>query len=135
MRIAIFAAACIVSLCGNAAAQEMAPIKHNGSLAIFTRDDRRHVEVRYEEPRPGLPVKKGMLIFEGTYDGRGHYAGMAFLFRAGCEPLPYPVIGKDDDGTIVLSGIAPRRAKTGCEVVGNDPSGSNSRLVFEFEPS
>ena len=68
------------------APQEMAPVFHNGSRAIFTRSDDGHVETRYNAPRPGLPVQPGTLLFSGTYDTKhGLYSGVAYMFTA---PVP-----------------------------------------------
>jgi hypothetical protein len=124
-----------VATISSAGAQEMALVLHNGSLAIFTRDDRHQVEIRYEQPRPGLPVAKGTLLFSGTYDNkRGYYSGTAYTFKQGCDPAPYAVSGKDSGPGIVLVGIAPHRDPHSCAVIGDVVSGKNSRLVFEFEP-
>jgi hypothetical protein len=126
--------ACAVAVlaASGAFAGEMAPIYHNGSRAIITRD-KGVVEIKYETPRPGLPVKEGDVLFSGTWDGRGHYQGIAYTFKRGCEPAPYPVEGKDDGPGIILAGLTPRRDPKGCAVVGSAANGQHSRLVFEFE--
>jgi hypothetical protein len=115
-----------------AGAQEMAPVLHNGSLALITKND-GHVEIRYETPRPGLPVVAGTLLFSGKVDGRGSYTGTAYVFKRGCEPAPYAVAGKDSDPGIVLMGVAPRRDPRSCAVIGDASQGKNARLVFEYE--
>lgn len=125
-------AACLsVAVAVPATAQEMGPLFHNGSRTIFTRNN-GHVEIRYETPRPGLPVREGTLLFAGTYE-RGYYSGTAYIFKQGCEPVPYAVAGKDSGPGIVLVGVAPRRDPHSCAVIGDTVSNKNSRLVFEFE--
>lgn len=126
-----FAACLWVAMALPATAQEMGPLFHNGSRTLFTRNN-GHVEIRYETPRPGLPVREGTLLFAGTYE-RGYYSGTAYTFKRGCEPAPYAVAGKDSGPGIVLVGVAPRRDSRSCAVIGDSASGNNSRLVFEFE--
>jgi hypothetical protein len=113
--------------------QEMMPIFHNGSRAIFTRTD-GHVEIRYDAPRPGLPVQSGTLLFSGNYDTKtGRYAGTAYVFKRGCEPAPYAVTGKESGPGIVMIGIAPTRASSSCALTGETLNGKNARLIFEYE--
>jgi len=133
MQRTMLLAVCLSAAAMPATAQEMGPIFHNGSRALFTRDN-GHVEIRYDSPRPGLPVREGTLLFEGTYDKRGFYSGTAYTFKRGCEPAPYAVAGKDSGPGIVLMGVAPHRDPHSCAVIGDSVSGRNSRLVFEFEP-
>jgi len=115
---------------------EMAPIFHNGSRFLITKDTvtktRGAVEIRYETPRAGLPVKEGQILFSGTTDYRGSYKGTAFTFKAGCEPAGYAVTGADAGPGIILTGLAPRRDPNGCAVIGSSNS-RHSRLVFEYE--
>jgi hypothetical protein len=116
------------------APQEMAPVFHNGSRAIFTRSGDGHVEIRYDAPRQGLPVQPGTLLFSGTYDTKHElYSGVAYIFKRGCEPTPYPVAGTNAGPGIVLIGAAPRRDPHSCAILGATLSGENARLVFEYE--
>jgi len=121
---------------------EMAPVLHNGSLMIMTRSSNGHVEIRYEQPRAGMPVTKGALVFTGQYDGkRNTYTGVAYMFKRGCEPAPYPVDGAMTGPGVILSGSPPIRDRHSCAILGEVPfsrfaaeSNKNMRLVFEFEP-
>jgi hypothetical protein len=122
----------LAALATPAASQEMTLVFHNGSRTLFTRDN-GHVEIRYETPRAGLPVSAGTLLFEGQYDGRGSYTGTAYLFKRGCEPIPYAVAGKESGPGIVLMGVSPRRDPRSCAIIGDTANGKNSRLVFEYE--
>ncbi|MCC8957611.1 hypothetical protein H8B02_30520 [Bradyrhizobium sp. Pear77] len=116
----------------SASAQEMAPIFHNGSRGIITRD-KGIVEIRYETPRSGLPVKEGTVLFSGRWDEHGNYEGVAYTFKRGCDPAPYRVTGKDAGPGIILTGIPPRRDPHGCAVIGTNATVKHSRLVFEYE--
>ena len=76
--------------------QQMMPVFHNGSRAIFTKNDDGHVEIRYDAPRPGLPVESGTLLFSGTFDIKtGRYLGTAYIFKRGCVPAPHAVTGRE----------------------------------------
>jgi hypothetical protein len=130
--------ACIVGtiaggICFGAGAQEMTILQHNGSLMLMTRD-KGHVEIRYETPRMGVPVLQGALLFSGTFDGRGIFAGTAYTFKRGCSPAPYPVVGQEAGPGIILIGDAPQRKPGSCDVLGNVSQGKNAKLVFEYEP-
>lgn len=125
-------AATVLCFASSASAQEMTPVFHNGSRALFTRDKGK-VEIRYDIPKRGLSVREGTLLFSGTWDGRGNYSGVAFTFKRGCEPAEYPVTGKDTPDGIVLVGAAPVRDPRGCTVLGSSSTGANARLVFEYE--
>lgn len=128
----VFAILVALSLPSSAGAQEMSPVFHNGSRFIFTRD-RGKVEIRYETPKPNVPVSEGTILFSGKYDSRGYYAGTAYTFKRGCKPAPYHVVGKDAGPGIILVGAAPRRYTNSCDVVGETTSGPNAKLIFEFE--
>lgn len=117
----IFAAWLWVVVGVPATAQEMGALFHNVSRTIFSRNN-GHVEIRYDAPRPGLPVREGTLLLSGTYE-RGSYFGTAYIFKRGCEPLPYAAAGKDSDPGIVLVGVAPRRDPRSCAVIGDTVSG------------
>lgn len=122
-------AACFASA---ASAQEMTLLFHNGSRALFTRDNNK-VEIRYDAPKRGLPVREGTLLFTGASDSKGNYRGVAYTFKRGCDPAPYPVTGKDVAGGIILMGAAPVRDPHGCAITGSTRTSSNARLVFDYE--
>jgi hypothetical protein len=123
--------ACLSTL--DAEAQEMAPMLHNGSLMLIVQD-KEHVEIRYETPRPGLSVTKGAIVFSGTRDNHGNYRGTAYTFKRDCPPAPYDVAGKVSDRGITLYGRAPVRAANSCQVIAGASNPNSSRLVFEYEP-
>jgi hypothetical protein len=135
MKTYLLALTAVIAATAALHAQEMAPVAHNGSQAVWSKDTKGRVEIRYSMPRAGLPVKDGDLLFEGNVDTGGTYTGTAYLFKAGCAPAPYAVQGKDVGGDIVLVGQAPLRKSGGCELVGSSAGGRNSRLVFSFEPA
>jgi hypothetical protein len=123
------------SLCLSAAhAQEMSPMLHNGSIMLITTDDKERVEIKYETPRAGLSVTTGTLLFAGTRDAKGNYAGTAYTFKRDCEPAPYGVMGMTTAKGITLVGVAPHRDPQSCKVLGGSMASRSSRLVFEYEP-
>jgi hypothetical protein len=125
-------ACAVVLLTASSASAEMAPMYHNGSRFVITKDN-GIVEIRYETPRKGLPVKEGQIVFSGTVASRGTYRGTAYTFKRGCEPAPYAVTGIDADPGIIFTGLAPQRDPNGCAVIGSSAN-KHSRLVFEYEP-
>lgn len=109
---------------------------HSGSEVAIDQD--RGVIV-YINPKPSLRgvVRPGQVLFRGTIPANGGTAkGTAFVFRKGCRPAAYSVTGAfsqdADRPTLLLTGDAPRRAKSGCEIVAHDHGGPNSRLEFTF---
>jgi hypothetical protein len=118
---------------------------HNGSGMAVTQSFNgsiAHVEIRYDKPHAGLSATPGTLLFAGTYDGkRNWYSGVAYVFKKGCPPEPYPVTGIQGGPGIVLLGSPPIRDQNSCAIVGYVPETRDSmdhdkrvRLVFEFEP-
>jgi hypothetical protein len=105
---------------------------HNGSLVELTRPDGA-VEIRYKEPRKGLQLPPGTLLFRGELRN-GMVRGEAFVFKNGCAPAGYAVSGSREDGVLVLKGTAPRRAKSGCAIVGQSADTPNAWLSFSPEP-
>jgi hypothetical protein len=92
---------------------DQAGVEHNGSLMMLTISDHDVAEIRYDTPRPSLPVVKGALLFTGQYDRNAHYyVGVALIFKEGCEPVPYAVQGSDSSGAIVLVGRRPSEILT-----------------------
>ena len=106
---------------------------HNGSLMRL--DDRGgRVTISYQNPKRGLAkhgVRPGTVLFRGRFEGRG-LAGVAYVFRKGCEPAAYNVAGPAvGGGRIYLSGAAPIRPQGSCRVTGYSERSGNSQLVFE----
>lgn len=107
---------------------------HNGSqMRLKAAGEIR--TITYERPRSaiaGQGVEAGTVLFEGTItDGWvGEYSGTAYVFSARCGKLAYEVTGElQNDGTqIALSGKAPRRDRSTCEVLGY----RDDNLIFEF---
>lgn len=109
---------------------------HSGSEVAIDHD--RGLIV-YITPKPSLHgvVRPGQVLFRGSVPANGGTAkGTAFVFRKGCRPAGYSVEGSfspdADRPTLFLTGHAPRRAKSGCNIVANDHDGPNSRLEFRF---
>ncbi len=75
-------------------------------------------------------VRKGTLLFRGTFAANGAVTGTAYAFKAGCEPAPYTVAGMSRGSTIVLKGRAPRRAPNSCAVTGMSDHGAHTVLTF-----
>jgi hypothetical protein len=120
-------------------------VMHNGSGMAMTQSFNgsiAHVEIRYDKPRVGISATPGTILFTGTYDGkRNWYSGVAYVFKKGCPPEPYPVTGIQGGPGIVLLGSPPIRDQNSCVIVGYVPETRDSmdhdkrvRLVFEFEP-
>ncbi len=105
---------------------------HNGSEMLWQANGDTRV-ISYLNPRSGLPVAPGTVLFEGERDG-DVMQGYARIFRDGCEPALYWVSGIVASEThVVLRGAAPVRAEgNSCEVVGYDPRSGNSILVFDY---
>lgn len=80
---------------------------HEGSTVVLetTGSSRRFI---FSVPRPGVPVSRGSVLFEGTRQGDA-YTGRAFVVSPGCGTQSYPVTGvvSSDQRTVTLSGRAP----------------------------
>ena len=102
---------------------------HNGSIVLV---DERAGEIRYDDPRPGMrgAVRKGTLLFKGTFAAGGPVSGTAYAFKAGCEPAPYAVTGTMKGSDIILRGMAPRRDPDSCAVTGVSASSGHAVLRF-----
>ena len=99
-----------------AAAQTVSLWNHNGStVGLWSNGSSR--EFRYVDPREGLPVSSGELLFRGSRDG-STYEGVAFVFSSLCGPAGYSVTGPVSPNglTITLRGAAPVR-DSACRVV------------------
>ncbi len=106
---------------------------HNGSTVMWQSSGQQRL-VTYYSPRPGLPVRPGVVLFEGVRQGNTMY-GTAYVFRSGCAPAPYEVSGRidpDNQTLVVLHGAAPIRERGGCRVIRYSRNSGNSRLVFRY---
>ena len=102
---------------------------HNGSVVQLNSDGTSR-EIIYLQPRAGLPVAQGTVIFRGTAAGT-HYTGTAYAFSSRCGAIGFEVSGRVIAGQkrIVLSGRAPARLDAGCSVT----SSKDEVLVFSFQ--
>lgn len=109
---------------------------HNGSSVLV---DMRAGEIRYDEPKPGIrkAVRPGTVLFRGTFARDGRVSGIAYAYKAGCEPAPYAVSGTYPlkpsfaSGPMVLRGPSPKRDPHSCAVIGYSDTSPNARLVFD----
>lgn len=106
-------------------------VMHNGSYMYL---DYGTGTITYSSPREGLEgiVEEGTVLFRGRIIPNRWLEGVAFTFKPGCEPAPYPVTGSYDGLKLVLTGAAPVRE--GCDVVDYDPEAANARLEFQLNP-
>ena len=110
---------------------------HNGSSVLV---DMRAGEIRYDEPKPGIrkAVRPGTVLFRGTFARDGRVSGIAYAYKAGCEPAPYAVSGTYPlkpsfaSGPMVLRGPSPKRDPHSCAVIGYSDTSPNARLVFDI---
>jgi hypothetical protein len=119
-------------------AENTTEMLHNGSLVavkqLFNGGSGR-TEITYVKPHAGLTATPGTLLFSGTYNSkRNWYSGVAYVFKKGCEPAPYPVTGTQTGPGIVLVGPAPIRASNSCDVTGYvTPRNKSWWLAFEVQ--
>ncbi|MCK1397411.1 hypothetical protein IVB45_08000 [Bradyrhizobium sp. 4] len=116
---------------GHFASSEL--LDHNGSIVELTRSERGLIEIRYKEPRRGLPIQPNTVLFSGQEIG-GALSGTAYVFKANCEGAGYPVTGKRQNGVLILEGAAPRRDKSSCRVSSASTDSKHARLEFNFDP-
>lgn len=104
------------------------PWMHNGSEVV--EDDGKLI---YNVPKASLrsAVKPGMVVFRGSLLP-GKIAGIAYAFKDGCPPAPYPVKGVYSNHmyTLTLRGAGPIRS--GCEVVSYSDRSPHSVLKFSY---
>ncbi|KQP43561.1 hypothetical protein ASF34_21715 [Methylobacterium sp. Leaf106] len=103
---------------------------HNGSEVLV---DERAGVIRYEVPKASIrkAVAKGTVLFRGAFATDGSVSGMAYVFKADCEPAPYPVMGWSKGSTIELRGLAPHRDPNSCAIVASSKRSAHSTLRFE----
>jgi hypothetical protein len=109
---------------------------HNGSVVNLVRLGEGNVEIRYLEPRRGLPASmKGRILFKGAEDKQHRFTGLAYTFKGSCPPAGYNVSGAiDGNGEIILSGQAPSWDPKSCGVLGFTTQSPHARLVFANLP-
>jgi hypothetical protein len=103
---------------------------HNGSTVVLEAQGASR-KFYYQNPRTGLSVAPGTLLFEGRRS-ENRYTGTAYLFSRNCEPIGYEVSGpvSQDQRRVVLRGKAPRR-DANCNVT----SYRDDVLRFELKES
>lgn len=113
-----------------------APYLHNGSIMwVFPE----HGLIIYAEPRKGLSVQPGTVLFKGRPWEAGNedavIRGTALVFRKGCEAAPYEVRGMYHHmyqfAQFTLEGVAPVRRKGSCDIAGHDIRSDNGTLKFD----
>lgn len=119
----------------NAADLSQEPFDHNGSVVILYPQQGLIV---YDQPKASLrgTVKRGDVLFRGKIDMvTGAMVGNAYVFKKGCEPLPYLVSGGPFRGGgdhPVLRGTAPMRDPASCRAIGTSTTSGNATLRFEW---
>lgn len=106
-----------------------------GSAFRVETDARNNIGLYVTKAGPRLGAKPGEQVFGGARTSgnwkTGRIAGTAFLLRKGCKPEGYEVAGtisgKGPTTTIVLEGVSPVAAKTGCGL------GPRRKIHLEFE--
>ncbi|MGU3467285.1 hypothetical protein ACLBXO_20780 [Methylobacterium sp. C33D] len=104
------------------------PWMHNGSEVVQVDDT-----LIYNRPKASIrsAVQPGTVLFKGNLSP-GRVRGIAFAFKDGCPPAPYPVNGHFSDHlyTLTLRGAGPVRR--GCDVVGYSASSPHAVLRFSY---
>jgi len=87
-----------------------------------------------------MAVQKGTILFYGEFknapglEARGTVSGTAFVFKRGCEPAPYLVSSTYNAHSIMLKGVAPRRAKDSCEILEATKNSPHAVPKFDVLP-
>lgn len=107
-------------------------VDHNGSIMAVSASEGT---IRYQRVREGLRgfIADGTILFEGEpWQPGGAFGGVAYTFRKGCEPAPYPVVASYQgyEERLTLKGEAPIRAEGGCAVIGYTADSGNAVLEF-----
>jgi hypothetical protein len=114
-----------------ASGQNKSYLLHNGSdiTAVF---ENGQMSLYYSKPKVSLAsagIDIGTLLFRGTANS-GDIKGTAFVFKKGCQPMPYEVQGKaSGDIGFELTGKGPVFGQ-GCAVKSYSWKSPHSRLVF-----
>ena len=104
---------------------------HNGSVLSLEASGSVRKFI-YQNPRSGIPVRTGTVLFTGTKTGN-QYLGTAYTFSSVCGALGFSVSGpvSEDQRMVTLYGRAPI-PNASCQVAGY----RDEVLVFTFqEPS
>lgn len=110
------------------------PFDHNGSEMVV---DAAKGVIVYARPKASIAgtVKPGTVLYRGrpwSLDPRSvPIRGTAFVYKKGCAPAPYEVRGEYRGQAFNLSGAAPVRSKTSCDITGVSTSSGNASLEFE----
>jgi hypothetical protein len=114
------------------------PYDHNGSIV---RVNEQIGEIRYESPKRAIAgtIRPGTLLFKGAFrdlakrgeSARGTVEGTAYVFKKGCDPAPYAVVGTYDAWTVTLRGAAPKRDPKSCAILNTIKASPHAVLKFE----
>jgi hypothetical protein len=93
---------------------------HNGSTVYLVAQGTSR-EFHYEQPRAGMTeagARSGTLLFKGV-TREGNYEGIAYIFKHGCNPVPYQVSGPilEDGRRVLMRGQAPK-LNVHCQITG-----------------
>ena len=127
IRSLIVAILCVFTLSGIAYADSDL-YRHNDSTVELIWGEGDGVEIRYVNPRSGLPVQRGTKLFEGAITADGTIYGIAYVFSSKCGPIGYEVNGNSEGDNFVLRGAAPVR-NSKCRVTHYDEN-ENATLYF-----
>ena len=117
---------------GDVAATKL--LRHNGSEIEMKTTGAGRVTMRYRDVRPGLAAHEGSVLFEGTVSEDGKMRGRAYVFKAGCPPAPYDVVGERGRNGIELRGAAPVHGSgESCRIVDYDDGARSATLKFGVE--
>ncbi|MBO0904620.1 ATP-dependent Clp protease proteolytic subunit [Jiella sonneratiae] len=114
---------------------------HNGSkmeLRVEKLDTgQTDVTISYSQPRESLlkyGIEPKQLLFKGQLV-EGSLSGRAFVFRRGCDPIPYGVTGRFDpsQSAFRLTGAAPDQTGDRCQPEGKTFDSSAAALVFDHD--
>ena len=103
---------------------------HNGStVRLYASGIKR--AFYYENPKAGLPVNAGELLFYGSREGDAYF-GLAYRFSSKCGAISYEVSGsvEPNQTTINLSGLAPKRDGR-CNVIGTFVDTLKFNLLYQ----
>ena len=107
------------------------PWGHNGSTMFA---DLEKGIIAYDVPKKSikLVVSRGTVLFRGALSNNKPIKGIAYAYKEGCPPAPYPVVGGYTDYmyTLTLRGAGPIRQ--GCEVIGYSDRSPHSVLRFSY---
>lgn len=92
--------------------------------------------IYYTQPK-FKSIKPGTVLFIGRpwwgSDPHAFVEGTAFVFKKGCEPAGYHVVGGyDERDDLVLKGAAPVWSKKGCSIERYSETSPNAELRFSF---